>query len=179
PLAPFADVQGSVTSDFLFGRKSATVPQKRRSITGRSVHLRGARGNNLKSIDVSFPLGVLCAVTGPSGAGKSTLVEETLFPALAQRIRGEAEMALLHDDLRVVGDLSEVVFLDQSPLARLARSNPVTYLGAFDEIRKTFAATHEAKLRNYDSGRFSFNVDKGRCGACQGNGFLTIDMQFL
>jgi excinuclease ABC subunit A len=179
PLAPFADVQGSVTSDFLFRRKSATVPQKRRSITGRSVHLRGARGNNLKSIDVSFPLGVLCVVTGPSGAGKSTLVEETLFPALAQRIKGEAAMALLHDDLQADGDLSDVVFLDQSPLARLARSNPVTYLGAFDEIRKTFAATHEAKLRNYDSGRFSFNVDKGRCGACQGNGFLAIDMQFL
>jgi len=179
PLAPFADAQGSATSDFLFARKRLTVPQKRRSITGRAVNLRGARGNNLKSIDVSFPLGVLCVVTGPSGSGKSTLVEETLFPALAHQITGEPREAFPHDGVSKGGDLTAVVFLDQSPLARSARSNPVTYLRAFDEIRKTFATTHEAKLRNYDSGRFSFNVDKGRCDACQGNGFLTIDMQFL
>jgi len=179
PLAPFADVSGSVTSDFLFGRKRVTVPQKRRPLTKRAVQLRGARGNNLQSIDVSFPLGVLCVITGPSGSGKSTMVEETLFPGLAQKIKGEPATAFVHDELRIEGELSDVVFLDQSPLARSARSNPATYLGAFDEIRKTFAATHEAKLRNYDSGRFSFNVDKGRCDACQGNGFLTIDMQFL
>jgi len=179
PLTPFADAQGSATSDFLFGRKRVTAPQKRRSITNRAVHLRGARGNNLKAIDVSFPLGVLCVVTGPSGAGKSTLVEETLFPALAHQLTGEPATAFPHDGVSTVGDLSGVVFLDHSPLLRSARSNPVTYLKAFDEIRKTFAATHDAKLRNYDSGRFSFNVDKGRCDACQGNGFLTIDMQFL
>lgn len=179
PLAGFAKAEGSATSDFLFGRKKATVPQKRRPVTGRTIQVRGARGNNLKSIDVSFPLGVLCVVTGPSGSGKSTLVEETLFPALAHQISGEPATAFPHDGLHKVGDLADVVFLDQSPLLRSARSNPVTYLGAFDEIRKTFAATHEAKLRNYDSGRFSFNVDPGRCDACQGTGFLTIDMQFL
>ncbi len=179
PLAPFADTQGSATSDFVFGRKRVTPPQKRRSITSRAVHLRGARGNNLKSIDVSFPLGVLCVVTGPSGSGKSTLVEETLFPTLSHQLTGEPMTALPHDGVSKAGDFSDVVLLDQSPLLRSARSNPVTYLKAFDEIRKTFAATHEAKLRNYDSGRFSFNVEKGRCDACQGNGFLTIDMQFL
>ncbi len=179
PFAPFADAQGSATSDFLFGRKRVTVPQKRRSISGLAIHLRGARGNNLKSIDVSFPLGVLCVVTGPSGSGKSTLIEETLFPALVHQIKGEPVTAFAHDGVCIDGDLSDVVFLDQSPLARSARSNPATYLRAFDEIRKTFAATHDAKLRNYDSGRFSFNVDKGRCDACQGNGFKTIDMQFL
>jgi excinuclease ABC subunit A len=179
PLAAFEQAQGSATSDFLFGRKKVAVPQKRRPITSRAVHLRGARGNNLKSIDVSFPLGVLCVVTGPSGSGKSTLVEETLFPALAHEVSGQPATAFPYDEVRKVGDLADVVFLEQMPLVRSARSNPVTYLGTFDEIRKTFAATHEAKLRNYDSGRFSFNVDKGRCEACQGNGFLTIDMQFL
>ncbi len=179
PVAPFADAEGSATSDFLCGRKKPAVPPKRRPVTTRSIQLLGARGNNLKSIDVTFPLGVLCVVTGPSGSGKSTLVEETLFPALARQIKGESAMALPYDRLASGGELADVVYLEQTPLVRSARSNPVTYLGAFDEIRKTFAATHEAKLRNYDSGRFSFNVDRGRCDACQGNGFLTIDMQFL
>jgi excinuclease ABC subunit A len=122
---------------------------------------------------------VLCAVTGRSGSGKSTLVEDTLYPALLHRLAGGPAVSAPYDELEISGAISGAVFLDQAPLARSARSNPVTHLKAFDEIRKTFAATHEAKLRNYDAGRFSFNVEGGRCNACQGNGFLTIDMQFL
>ena len=141
--------------------------------------LTGARGHNLKSIDVSFPLGVLCVVTGVSGAGKSTLVEQTLYPAL----RNEAVPRIVADGPIHRADRSrsieDAVFLDQSPLGRSGRSNPVTYLKAFDEIRRTFAATHDAKLRNYDAGMFSFNVEGGRCSRCKGDGFLTIDMQFL
>ena len=118
-------------------------------------------------------------MTGVSGSGKSTLVEETLYPALRHQIARDPDAAAPYTELIVNGEVADVVFLDQSPLSRSARSNPVTHLKAFDEIRKTFAATHEAKLRNYDAGRFSFNVEGGRCNACQGHGFLTIDMQFL
>jgi len=179
PLAGFSNSEGSATSDYLNGRKRIAVPETRRPVTRRVVRLTGARGNNLKSIDVAFPLGVLCVVTGVSGSGKSTLVEETLYPALRHQIANAPATAAPHGGLEVSGEVAGAVFLDQSPLARSARSNPATHLKAFDEIRKTFAASHEAKLRNYDAGRFSFNVEGGRCNACQGNGFLTIDMQFL
>ncbi len=179
PIADFANAEGSATADFLSGRRRALIPASRRPVTGRAVTLTGARGNNLKSIDVTFPLGVLGAVTGVSGAGKSTLVAETLYPALRYRLAGEAAIAGGFDDLTGIDHLAEAVFLDQSPLSRSARSNPVTSLKIFDEIRKTFAATHEARLRNYDAGKFSFNVEGGRCNACQGGGFQTIDMQFL
>jgi excinuclease ABC subunit A len=179
PLCGFAGALGSATSDFLTGRKHVSVPAKRRPSTGRTIRLTGARGNNLKVIDVSFPLDVLCLVTGVSGAGKSTLIVETLYPALRQRIAGEVASAAHFDDMRVPEGIGDVVLLDQSRLLRSPRSNPITYLKAFDEIRRTFAATHDAKLRNYDAGRFSFNVEGGRCDACEGNGFLTVDMQFL
>ena len=155
------------------------LPDRRRPRSGRSLTIKGARGKNLKSIDVTIPLGVLCAVTGVSGSGKSTLVKETLFPALKQRSSGGPAMSAPHDALIVVGDVAQVVLLDQLPLSRSVRSNPATHVKAFDEIRRTFAATHEAKLRNYDAGRFSFNVEGGRCNTCQGNGFQTIEMQFL
>ncbi len=178
-IAGLAQVEGSATADYLSGRKRVVAPERRRKRSKRAVTVKGARGNNLKSIDVTFPLGVLCVVTGVSGSGKSTLVKETLYPALRERISGHPVNSLPHDDLTVSGDVAQVVLLDQSPLARSARSNPATHLKAFDEIRRTFAATHEAKVRNYDAGRFSFNVDGGRCNTCQGNGFLTIDMQFL
>jgi excinuclease ABC subunit A len=177
--ASFADAAGSATADFLSGRRRSPIPVTRRPVAQRAVTLTGARGNNLQSIDVAFPLGVLCAVTGVSGAGKSTLVAETLYPALRGGHAGEPATAADHDTLTGIEHVAEVVFLDQSPLARSARSNPATALKVFDEIRKTFAATHEAKLRNYDAGRFSFNVEGGRCNACQGDGFQTIDMQFL
>ena len=171
---------GSATADYLTRRKRTGVPV---ASAGRgpsvSFGFSGARGNNLKSIDVSFPLGVLCLVTGVSGSGKSTLVEETLYPALRHMIAHDHDIAAPQHELLVTGEVAEVVFLDQSPLSRSARSNPVTQLKAFDEIRKTFALTHEAKLRDYDAGRFSFNVEGGRCNTCHGYGFKTIDMQFL
>ncbi len=179
PLTDFPNADESATSAYLHGRKRVAVPSARRRVTDRKLTLLGARGNNLQAVDVTFPLGVFCAVTGVSGAGKSTLVEETLYPAARQRVKSEAAIAAPYADLLGCEHLADVVFLDQSPLGRSARSNPATYLKVFDEIRKTFAATHEAKLRNYDAGRFSFNVEGGRCHACQGDGFLTIDMQFL
>jgi excinuclease ABC subunit A len=122
---------------------------------------------------------VLCVVTGVSGSGKSTLVEETLYPALRRRLGTAALPAAPHTELTGTGEVDEVVLVDQAPIGRSPRSNPVTYLKAFDEIRKTFAATHEARLRNYGAGQFSFNVEGGRCNACEGNGYLTVDMQFL
>ncbi len=179
PVADFLKVEGSATGDYLTGRKRFAAPETRRPVTKRAVQLTGARGNNLKSIDVAFPLGVLCVVTGVSGSGKSTLVEETLYRALRHQIANEPADSAPYGELDVSGDVADAVFLDQFPLARSARSNPATHLKAFGEIRKTFAATHVAKLRNYDAGRFSFNVEGSRCSACRGNGFLTIDMQFL
>ena len=179
PVAGLESVEGSATGDFLSGRKRAAAPGPRRPLTHRRVRLSGASGHNLKGVDVVFPLGLLCVVTGVSGAGKSTLVEDTLYPALRHRIAADGDVAASFGELAVDDKIADVVFLDQSPLSRSARSNPATHLGVFDEIRKTFAATHEAKLRNYDAGRFSFNVDGGRCNACQGRGFITIDMQFL
>jgi excinuclease ABC subunit A len=179
PFADFSKVGGSVTGEYLDGRKRIAVPDVRRPISKRAVRLTGARGNNLKSIEVTFPLGVLCVVTGLSGSGKSTLVEETLYPALRHRLASEPDTAAPYGTLTISGGAANAVFLDQSPLARSGRSNPATHARAFDEIRKTFAATHDAKLRNYDAGRFSFNVEGGRCNACQGNGFVTVDMQFL
>ncbi len=178
-IAGLAAAEGSATGDYLSGRKRVPLPDRRRAKSARMVTVKGARGNNLKSIDVTFPLGLLCVVTGVSGSGKSTLVKETLFPALRQRASGEPVSSAPYDVLLVVGEVAQVVLLDQSPLPRSGRSNPATHLKAFDEIRRTFAATHEAKVRNYDAGRFSFNVDGGRCNTCHGNGFLTIDMQFL
>jgi excinuclease ABC subunit A len=179
PLESFLVAEQSATALYASGRKHVPIPAARRPLTGRFVTLSGARGNNLKSIDVAFPLGVLCVVTGVSGAGKSTLVEDTLYPALRNRLGREAAVAAPHDSVSGFDSLANVVFLDQAPLARSGRSNPVTYLKAFDEIRKTFAATHEAKLRNYDAGTFSFNIEGGRCNACKGDGFRVIDMQFL
>jgi excinuclease ABC subunit A len=181
PPAGVGLVSGSVTGDFLSGRRTVAIPQpeRRRSARGAQLKLTGARGHNLKNIDVAFPLGVLCVVTGVSGSGKSTLVEETLHPALERRLGNAALPAAPYTELVGTGDVDEVVLVDQAPIGRSARSNPVTYLKAFDEIRKTFAATHEARLRNYGAGQFSFNVEGGRCNACEGNGFLTIDMQFL
>ncbi|MBI1901047.1 MAG: excinuclease ABC subunit UvrA [Planctomycetia bacterium] len=169
---------GSMTGDFLAGRRGLSAPQHRPAQRGR-LRLIGARGNNLKDLTVDFPLGVLCAVTGVSGAGKTTLVEETLFPALCQRLGKDAPPPLAYTDLTGEGQIKDVVFVDSSPVARSARSNPVTYVKAFDEIRAVFAETTEAKIRNYAAGHFSFNVEGGRCETCQGEGQIEIDMQFL
>jgi excinuclease ABC subunit A len=170
---------GSATAEFLSGRKRVAVPERRRLADRGALRLSGARGHNLKGIDVTFPLGVLCVVTGVSGSGKSTLVEETLYPALRRRLGHGALAPEPFSELVGTAVIDEVVLVDQAPIGRSGRFNPVTYLKAFDEIRKTFAATHEAKLRNYGPSRFSFNVDGGRCSACEGNGFQTVDMQFL
>lgn len=170
---------GSLTADFLTGRRSISLPERRRPLEHGRIRLAGARGHNLRNIDVEFPLGVLCVVTGVSGAGKSTLVEETLYPALRRRLGHDAPAAEPHGELSGTSGIDDVVLVDQTPIGRSGRSNPVTYLKAFDEVRKTFAATHEARLRNHGPGRFSFNVEGGRCDACEGNGFQTIDMQFL
>ncbi|MBV8609891.1 MAG: excinuclease ABC subunit UvrA [Singulisphaera sp.] len=179
PPQGLAEVADSATGDFLSGRRRVAVPERRRAPDKGHLRLTGARGHNLKDLDVAFPLGLLCVVTGVSGSGKSTLVEETLYPALRRRLGHEAPQAAPHAELAGTADLDDVVLVDQAPIGRSGRSNPVTYLKAFDEIRKTFAATHEAKLRNFGASRFSFNVAGGRCDACEGNGFLTIDMQFL
>ncbi len=178
-LGGLAEVKNSLTGDFLAGRKRVEIPSSRRAATRGLLTLRGARGHHLRSVNAAFPLGVLCAVTGVSGAGKSTLVEQTLYPALRQRLHRQTLPTAEFDSLDGVGDLTDVVFLDQTPIGRSGRSNPATYLKVFDEIRRTFAATHEARLRNYGAGRFSFNVEGGRCEKCHGEGLLTIDMQFL
>ncbi|MBL9093981.1 MAG: excinuclease ABC subunit UvrA [Planctomycetaceae bacterium] len=170
---------GNLTGDFLAGRRGATVPSLRRKPEHGWVRLAGARGNNLKNITVEFPLGVLCVVTGVSGAGKSTLVQDTLYPALCRRMHIEAPRPLDYDDVFGDGQLDDIVLVDQSPIGRSPRSNPVTYVKAFDEIRAVFADTVEARTRNYTAGYFSFNVEGGRCERCQGDGYLEVDMQFL
>jgi excinuclease ABC subunit A len=179
PPGTIESAEGSATAAFLSGQSAVRAPARRRTPSPEWLTLTGARGNNLKSIDVAFPLGVLCVITGVSGSGKSTLVEETLYPALRRKLGKEAPPPLAFDDLAGWDRFDDVVLIDSTPIGRSGRSNPVTYLKAYDEIRKTFAATHEAKLRNYGPGRFSFNVEGGRCNACEGNGFLTVDMQFL
>jgi excinuclease ABC subunit A len=173
------DCPRSLTGDFLSGRRGIAAAGKRRAPNHGWIRLAGARGNNLKKVTVEFPLGLLCLVTGVSGSGKSTLVEDTLYPALCRRMRKDAPKPREYDDVYGDGQLDEVVLVDQSPIGRSPRSNPVTYIKAFDEIRAVFADTVEARTRNYDAAHFSFNVDGGRCSACEGDGYIAIDMQFL
>jgi excinuclease ABC subunit A len=169
----------SLTGDYLAGRRSIRPPEKRRQPNHGWIRLAGARGNNLKNLTVEFPLGVLCLVTGVSGAGKSTLVHDTLYPALCRRMRKEAAKPLEYDDVYGDGQINDVTMVDQSPIGRSPRSNPVTYIKAFDEIREVFAETVEARTRNFTPSHFSFNSAEGRCELCQGEGYLQIDMQFL
>jgi excinuclease ABC subunit A len=169
----------SLTGDFLSGRRGVAPPSKRRIPNHGWIRLAGARGNNLQNITVEFPLGLLCLVTGVSGSGKSTLVEDTLYPALCRRMRKDAPKPYEYDDVYGDGQLEDVILVDQDPIGRSPRSNPVTYIKAFDEIRAVFAETVEARTRNYTAAHFSFNVDGGRCSACQGDGYIAIDMQFL
>jgi excinuclease ABC subunit A len=169
----------SLTGDYLTGRRGMSGLYKRRPAKQGRVRLTNARGNNLQGLNVEFPLGLLCVVTGVSGAGKSTLVQETLFPALCRRMNLDGAVPLPYDDVFGDGQLEQVVLVDQSPIGRSPRSNPVTYIKAFDEIRGVFAETAEARMRNLTAGHFSFNVEGGRCNACEGDGYLEIDMQFL
>lgn len=167
-----------VTSQFLNGKRGFWLPESRRSGRGK-MKLVGASGHNLKKINALFPLGCLCAVSGVSGSGKSSLVEGTLYPALAQKQEGRPIPSLPYEEIIGDNQINEVVLIDQSPIGRSPRSNPVTYVKAFDDIRKLFAEQATAKARNFTAGHFSFNVAKGRCPKCEGEGHLKIDMQFL
>lgn len=178
-LAAMLESPESLTGEFLSGRRGVSVPERRRDATHGRIRLKGARGNNLKNITVEFPLGVLCLVTGVSGSGKSTLVQDTLYGAICRRKRKDADKPYPYDDVFGDGQIDDVVLVDQSPIGRSPRSNPVTYIKAFDEIRQVFADTVEARTHNYGAGHFSFNVAGGRCDACDGDGYLEIDMQFL
>ncbi|MBN2023195.1 MAG: excinuclease ABC subunit UvrA [Pirellulales bacterium] len=169
----------SLTGDYLSGRRGIHPSGRRRSPAHGWIRLTGARGHNLQNLTIEIPLGLLCLVTGVSGSGKSTLVQGTLYPALCRRLRKDAPKPYEHDDVFGDGQLDDVILVDQSPIGRSPRSNPVTYLKAFDEIRAVFAETVEAKTRGYSASHFSFNVDGGRCPVCQGDGHTLIDMQFL
>lgn len=169
----------TLTSQYLNGELAIEVPPTRREGNGHSLWLRGARGNNLKNVDVEFPLGKLICVTGVSGSGKSTLINETLQPVLSQRFYRSLQDPLPYTSVEGLEYIDKVVNVDQSPLGRTPRSNSATYTGVFQDIRDLFAGLPESKMRGYRPGRFSFNVSGGRCEACQGNGYKTIEMNFL
>ncbi len=170
----------SLTGDYLSGRRKIDIPKKRRKYDKkRELKVVGARENNLNNVDATFPLGLFTAVTGVSGSGKSTLVNEILYKVLANKLNGAKQVAGRHRTIAGLEHLDKVVHVDQSPIGRTPRSNPATYTGVFDNIRKLFAETTEAKVRGYQPGRFSFNVKGGRCEACSGDGTLKIEMNFL
>jgi len=171
----------STTVKYLVGQCSIALPEHRRPLDPRenALEIKGCRHNNLKSIDVTFPLGGFICVTGVSGSGKSTLVNLTLLPALRRRLYGSRVKGGAYRQLTGISKIDKVIEIDQSPIGRTPRSNPATYTGVFDEIRRVFAKTREAKIRGYEAGRFSFNVKGGRCEACQGQGTKCITMHFL
>ncbi|MBQ4380445.1 MAG: excinuclease ABC subunit UvrA, partial [Bacteroidaceae bacterium] len=169
----------SLTAQYLNGETAIPVPKKRRKGNGKSIVLRGAKGNNLKDVTVEFPLGKLIVVTGVSGSGKSTLINETLQPILSQTFYRSLKDPLEYESIEGVENIDKVVSVDQSPLGRTPRSNPATYTGVFTDIRNLFIEMPEAKIRGYKPGRFSFNVKGGRCETCGGNGYKTIAMNFL
>lgn len=169
----------TLTSQYLNGSRAIEVPTERRKGNGKSLRLIGARGNNLKGVDVSFPLGTFICVTGVSGSGKSTLINDTLLPILSQHFYRSLRVPLPYDRIEGLDNIDKVVAVDQSPLGRTPRSNPATYTGVFSDIRSLFVNLPEAKIRGYKPGRFSFNVRGGRCEVCKGNGYKTIEMNFL
>ncbi len=169
----------TITAEYLNGVRNIAVPKERRKGNGKFITIRGAKGNNLKNVDVSFPLGELIVVTGVSGSGKSTLINETLQPILSQHFYRSLKKPMAYDSVEGIDNIDKVVNVDQSPLGRTPRSNPATYTGVFSDIRSLFVGLPEAKVRGYKPGRFSFNVKGGRCETCKGNGYRTIEMNFL
>ena len=170
---------GSITADYLCGRRKIERSETLREGTGKKIVLRGARGNNLKNIDVEFPLGKFICVTGVSGSGKSTLVNETLRPILSRKLYRSFDQPLEYDNIEGIEHIDKLVVVDQSPIGRTPRSNPATYANVFSDIRKLFEATPDAQIRGFKAGRFSFNVKGGRCEECRGAGVQTIEMNFL
>ena len=171
--------QDTITAQYLNGKMCIPVPEQRRQGNGHWLTLRGCRGNNLKGVDVAFPLGTFICVTGVSGSGKSTLVNATLQPILSQRLYHSNTEPLKYDDVQGLEHVDKVVTVDQSPLGRTPRSNPATYTGVFGDIRNLFVNLPEAKIRGYKPGRFSFNMSGGRCEVCKGNGYKVVEMNFL
>ena len=170
---------GTVTAEYLSGRRRIDIPRRRRPGNGQSLWVRGARGNNLKNIDVEFPLGRMICVTGVSGSGKSSLVNATLRYAVSRALYNSFEQPLDYDRIEGIEHIDKLVVVDQSPIGRTPRSNPATYSNVFGDIRKLFEATPDAQIRGFKAGRFSFNVKGGRCEACRGAGVQTIEMNFL
>lgn len=171
--------KGSLTGDYLSGRKKIGIPKERRTGNGKFITIKGASQNNLKHIDVDFPLGCFVCVSGVSGSGKSSLVNSILYPALASKLNGSYARPGKHDKILGIENVDKVIAIDQSPIGRTPRSNPATYTGLFSDIRELFASTKDAKARGYKSGRFSFNIKGGRCEACEGDGVKKIEMHFL
>jgi excinuclease ABC subunit A len=180
PLNDLLDRKGSLTADYLAGRKSIEIPKHRRAGSGGEIVVKGARQHNLKDIDVAFPTGKFISVTGVSGSGKSTLVDEVLYRAVHQRLNRQARLVPgKHKRVTGLDLIDKVIDIDQSPIGRTPRSNPATYTGVWDHVRKLFAKTPDARRRGYQPGRFSFNVRGGRCEACSGDGTIKIEMHFL
>lgn len=169
----------SLTGQYLSGAKFIPLPEHRREVTDRKISVKGARSNNLKNVNVDFPLSVMNVVTGVSGSGKSSLVNEVLYKSLAKAINKSKVRPGDHDEITGMEEIDKIIDIDQSPIGRTPRSNPATYTGVFDDIRDVFASTNEAKVRGYQKGRFSFNVKGGRCEACKGDGIIKIEMHFL
>ena len=172
-------LKDTLTANYLNGRLRIDVPAERRKGNGKYLTIKGATGNNLKSVDVSFPLGTMIVVTGVSGSGKSTLINETLQPILNQHFYRSLKKPMPYESVTGLEYVDKVVSVDQSPLGRTPRSNPATYTGLFADIRSLFVSLPEAKIRGYKPGRFSFNVKGGRCEECGGNGYKKIEMNFL
>jgi excinuclease ABC subunit A len=169
----------TITADYLSGQKKIGLPVERRNGNGKSLEIKGAKGNNLKNVDVVFPLGKFIVVTGVSGSGKSTLINETLYPILGAHAYGSKGVPLEYKSVKGLDNIDKVIEIDQSPIGRTPRSNPATYCGFFTDIRTLFASIPEAKIRGYTAGRFSFNVKSGRCEVCEGGGMRVIEMNFL
>ncbi len=170
---------GSLTASYLNGSVKINVPEKRRKPNGKFISLKGLTGNNLKNIDIDFPLGTMICITGVSGSGKSTLIHDTLYPILSQKLYRSKKVPLPYDKIEGIDNIDKVIEIDQSPIGRTPRSNPATYTGVFSDIRSLFAELAESKIRGYKPGRFSFNVKGGRCETCQGGGMRLIEMDFL